>query len=331
MTFTEAVTQAKYLWGVTGMIQRQGKNHHVGHRLFTIMGVEAMVRVGEGTSWEQAFENAQQRCSEQAIALGPNTKSYAQHPAFTEPANPKSTIRRYMPLARFQYLAETAQLWFSRVDQMKDIYEGAYPASNDTLRTVQYYQELERSPVALGKKPTLEKYLNAIHERNHGTRKCIYVNCWQLNEAEDIGMWERYIPDGQGIAIESTFSRLNQSFLSVFEQPIHVGNVAYSDYESPIDEDYQYRAFLTKRKSYDHERELRALLWLPPFTDNGINYEKHDQITGIEVKVNLKTLVHRIVISPDAPKGFISNIRALTQTFGLPDPIPSALTRIPTY
>jgi hypothetical protein len=301
MTFVEAVKQAKHLWGATGIARRDGKIYYVGHRIFTVMGVEAIVKIGEGMSWENAFENAHKRSLEQEIILGPNTKSYAQHPAFAEPKNPETTIRRYMPLARFQYLAETAQLWFSRVDRMKDIHEGAYPVSNDTLRTVQYYQELEHAPVALGKNPTLEKYLNAIHERNHGTRKCIYVNCWQLNEAEDIGMWERYIPDGQGIAIESTFSRLNQSFQSVFEQPIHVGNVAYSDYESPLTEDYQYRAFLTKRKSYDHERELRALLWLPPFTDNGIDYEKHDQITGIEVKVNLKTLVHRIVISPDAP------------------------------
>ena len=74
-------------------------------------------------------------------------------------------------------------------------------------------------------------------------------------------MWDLYIKGTEGVAIQSTFRSLTESFSLHADDSIFVGEVSYIDYENDwMPEGNLFYAFMHKRKSFEHERELRALL-----------------------------------------------------------------------
>ena len=90
-------------------------------------------------------------------------------------------------------------------------------------------------------------------------------------------MWKLYGVDDRGVAIRSTRARLIRSLpprddevvaLHVKRKPdgcpealpVYVGEVTYINYESEIFPDHNsYLPFIYKRRSFEHERELRAV------------------------------------------------------------------------
>ena len=74
-------------------------------------------------------------------------------------------------------------------------------------------------------------------------------------------MWGLYARGGQGVAISTSYKRLRESFRRC-PADVHLGVVHYIDYETeliPWRQNVMY-PLLHKRKSFDHERELRALV-----------------------------------------------------------------------
>jgi hypothetical protein len=331
MNLQEAKAKAQEYWGATGIVKFEQGKYHVGVRIYTIMNVEATAFLGTGISWNAAFQDAEKKNLEAGSAPLGQRVSFQNHPVFIAPENPNSVIRRYMAMDRFEYLASKSKLWFARIDQMSDLHEGRYSPLNETMRTVQYYEQLRNFPISLGRNPTLEKYLETIRHRNREICKSVFVNCWQLSDLEDTGMWNGYIRENKGIAIESTYARLRDSLKCSFEQPIHIGKIRYDSYESPIAEDYQFNAFLTKRLEFEHERELRALLWLPPYTESGVDFDKYNGIKGVEVEVDLSVLVQRVVLPPNCSPEVNECAQQIANRFGLPTPVPSALSTSPIY
>ena len=68
----------------------------------------------------------------------------------------------------------------------------------------------------------------------------------------------------EGIAIQSTLDRLKESF---HKSPVevNVGAVTYLDYKTEfVPDDEYFDPFMYKRKSYEYENELRALVFKAP-------------------------------------------------------------------
>ena len=92
----------------------------------------------------------------------------------------------------------------------------------------------------------------------------------RANEYESMAMWRLYLTGSEGVAVKSTYQRLIDSF-PLFdgvrkgrnedntekELLIHVGVVHYVDYESS--DPPAAPRILLKRKSFEHEREIRAV------------------------------------------------------------------------
>jgi hypothetical protein len=57
------------------------------------------------------------------------------------------------------------------------------------------------------------------------------VSCWHCNDGESAAMWDLYATRDSGIAIQSTFERLCDSFSHAAE-PQLIGLVRYTDYLS---------------------------------------------------------------------------------------------------
>src|SRR5262249_17685971 len=83
-----------------------------------------------------------------------------------------------------------------------------------------------------------------------------FINCWHHSEYESEAMWKLYARNDEGLAIKSSLARLSQS-LDVAKPEIYVAAVEYLDYtdSSNVMAD---SPFLYKRRSLEHEREIRA-------------------------------------------------------------------------
>lgn len=137
-----------------------------------------------------------------------------------------------------------------------------------------------------------------------------------MNECESASLWETQGQSSQGIAIQSTFSRLSTCFDSKASYWVYIGKVQYIDYTKDlIPEDNLILPFLFKRMSFFHEQELRAII---------INYPKDVVVktlpfseTGEYVGVNLDTLVERVYIAPSAESWFKELVESVMKKYGL--------------
>ena len=112
-------------------------------------------------------------------------------------------------------------------------------------------------------------------------------------------MWKLYVKNSNGVAIQSTFKRLAESFREGTDN-VYIGKVKYVDYMTElIPEGNSFYPFLYKRKSFAHESELRAIIQRMVVKQGSqeVDWEKEICEIGIYVPVDIDVLVERIFIS----------------------------------
>jgi len=229
---------------------------------------------------------------------------HQSHEAFEEPKEKDIKIWRYMDFTKYISLLESRSLFFVRADKLKDPFEGSYPRINIELRR-QWFTERGF--------PVRAEELSVAYER---VRKFFFINAWYMNDIENAAMWKLYLKTNEGVAIQSTLEHLKRSFDSNVEDTVFIGIVKYIDYDkTPLKEGNLFNPFLYKRRSFEHEHELRAITEClrkigPDWTN--VVYEN-----GKYVPVNLETLVDQVYVSPDAPKWFGDLVKAVTQKYKL--------------
>jgi hypothetical protein len=205
-----------------------------------------------------------------------------REPSFDIPQTSEK-VWRYMDLAKFISLIDKEQLFFSRVDMFGDPYEGILPSVSQ--RTT----NLDRR------------------------RRSILVNSWHLSEYESAAMWAIYSQVNSGIAIQSTYGRLDECFEKT-PDPVYIGKVKYIDYSrEQIDDRNILLPFVHKRKSFAYENELRVITVTP----NGRHIQ--DSLEGEQgkyVKVDLGKLIERIYVSPRAPPWLGELVKSILERFG---------------
>ena len=140
---------------------------------------------------------------------------------------------------------------------------------------------------------------------------------------------------GVFVAIQSTYRKLINTLNQAEDEPvITVGQVEYIDYDnnSMIDDSNPLFAFYYKRKSFEHERELRvAFTRIPTEIGTFINLAniKDDDLNiaidhsidldnTVEIlPINLDTLIEKIYVPPTSDDWFKEVIESLLEKFGL--------------
>lgn len=91
--------------------------------------------------------------------------------------------------------------------------------------------------------------------------------------------------------------------------------------------------FMYKRKSFEHERELRALIWTPQHGKNDVvnpGASKYKDTLGLSVLINLEVLIERIYVAPTAPPWILELLRSLLNKYNLSkDVVQSSLSSVP--
>lgn len=225
---------------------------------------------------------------------------------FIPPDDVNTTIWRYLDFQKFVALLETESLWFSRIDYLDDPYEGSTPRGDSAFWDSVIGSNPEKTDVAEYNRDAIRRFVRM-------SREATYVNCWHVNERESAAMWYLYSKDGSSVAIKSSYPRLR----SVLMPEIQIGMVRYIDYEAesiPFGNILNY--FMHKRRSFDHERELRALIWMLGEDMKKIENEIELTETGINIEVSLDELVAEVVLAPESPPWFESLVKNVVLRYG---------------
>lgn len=242
---------------------------------------------------------------------------------------------RYMDLAKYLSLIKERALYFSSPRHLGDSFEGSYTRPN-----VENDLELAKAAYPDLAITTEEEMKNWIANRAsmryqayHGIQNVMYVNCWHMNEYESAAMWNLYVKSGEGIAVQTTYRRLGESLVDV-DTPTNVvvfgGVVKYTDYDRDfISEENAFNTLLHKRKSFEHEREFRAIgLHLPQEIEG-----KMCTFNGIHLSTDLDRLIERVYVSPGSLEWIKDLVESVTDKYGLAEKevVTSSLDQRPMF
>jgi hypothetical protein len=219
-----------------------------------------------------------------------------------------------MDFAKFVSLIDSGSLFFPRVDRLQDPFEGSWPRVNVENRTANV-PDLMSSEAR-------ESFLEAMRDKSETSKqwpRYFAVSCWHMNEHESEAMWRLYLKDDKGVAVQSTYGKL-KNVLDKPEEPVYLGMVKYVDYDSEVINDGNIMNPLAhKRKSFEHEREVRALVGRLPTKTNGSGFDfDRDTIQGggVQVKIDVCELVERVYIAPVAPSWFEALMKSVLKRYG---------------
>ncbi len=220
-------------------------------------------------------------------------------------------------------ILENQELFFPRADNFDDPFEGSLPEPQNERRE----EYREDYPVEW-----IEELLPRF--RRICTRHT-FLNCWHMNEGESAAMWDLYLKSDEGICIQSTLDRFVES-ISEDSQDIYLSKVGYVDYEEQDFPAWSVRGemgdtlspFIHKRDSFEHEKELRAIIHdLPWYSGEGATVSAEDireadlsedaYEPGRQVDINLDTLIESIRVAPDAPGWVKSLLEDICDTYGV--------------
>ena len=252
---------------------------------------------------------------------------YKEHEAFNPPPS-DATLWRYMDFTKFVSLLDKQALFFTRADKLEDSFEGYLPnLCRAGMR--EFIEELSD--------PDRHKILQESIAFTKALPRFTLMSCWHENHHESAAMWKLYSKDDNGIAIKTDFDSFAKSFTA--SQVIHIGRISYVDYETHFFADkWWILPFLCKRRSFEHEREIRAIVQIIP-TKVG-KAEKYKPVdlsqdicdVGNYYEVDLSLLIQEVVIGPYAPDWLLELVQSVAARYNLEAPVVrSTLADNPTW
>ena len=207
---------------------------------------------------------------------------------------------RYMDFVKFVSLLEKSALFFARADKLGDPFEGYWPISP-------VEEKLSSSDATI---------LSNLHKAQIALS---LISCWHESPHESEAMWKLYSRETDGIAIRTDFGSLVDSFKTDYHwMPGRVKYIDYDETSLPAIGDY-WRQFLQKRKSFEHEREVRIIIQerrrtrpldFSPVYDAGNYY-----------KVDLSILIHEVVVAPYAPDWLLELAQSVAARYKFKAPV----------
>ena len=245
-----------------------------------------------------------------------------------------------MDLAKLLSLLHSKALYFVRLDKLSqyDPFEGYYTNLKYAFEDSKYEDIPEQKRIELGINSQGEfdqwkSQPQKIRELVKRFRPIAFVNSWHLQEHESVAMWKIYSHGNEGIAIQSTYEGLIESLVSYEEYGVYIGLIKYIDYDKGIiPPNDVISPYIHKRKSFEYEKELRALVWTLQDNKNSLEENKYKDDDGFYVPVDMDKLIDKIYVAPNAPRWVLEIIKAVVDRFELKkDVIPSSLASTPFY
>ena len=216
---------------------------------------------------------------------------YINNPNIKLPEDPDTVVWKYLDLSKFLDLLMSDKLFMSRSDKFEDQYEGTF--SEPT------FEEIKKLSID---KPDFLNYYKTHREK-------VAISSWHINEYESFAMWQIFTQNSEGLAIQSTIGRLQDSLASETNFKQYIGEVNYIDYKKEhIPFDDMFFPFLFKRKSFQYEGEVRII------TDIGESDIKINE--GLKINVDINQLIEKIYIHPKSENWYKNLVIQLVKQLG---------------
>ena len=247
--------------------------------------------------FDKAYELAVQARRE---AMGETKEFIEKRSIFSTPNDPNINIWRYLDFTKFISLLETKSLFFVSVNHLNDPFEGSLSALNKALRP------------SLFEKKFFEKQINRAEMRTR-----VAVNCWHINTYESAAMWKLYTKTNEAVCIQSTYKLLREALPSLFR----ISKVRYVDFNSDwVPESHPLAPFVFKRKSFEHEQELRALIDIEEADERLYNFLGLETAEfGLYKRISVQKLIENIFVAPESPDWFLTLVERACRTYNLKD------------
>jgi|WetSurMetagenome_2_1015567.scaffolds.fasta_scaffold510496_1 hypothetical protein len=225
---------------------------------------------------------------------------------FHPPEKKNAKLWRCMDFSKFYYLVSSKKLFFPRSDSFADPFEGSSPITNIKAR-----QNDEDTPQA---------NLDMISKLSKWFKQWVYITCWHENEHESAMMWRLYTQSNESIAIVTDF----QTLADVLPDKFILGRVNYIDYETEqFPQDNVLNPFIHKRKSFEHENEVRGVMneimnKVQEIPNNKKSQEvwPENPLSGMPIDVDLLKLIKSVRVSPTASELFYNLVKDTIKQFG---------------
>ena len=216
---------------------------------------------------------------------------YINNPNIKLPKDPNTIIWKYLDLSKFLDLLMSEKLFMSRSDKFEDQYEGTF--SEPT------FEEIKKLSID---NPDFLNYYKTHREK-------VAISSWHINEYESFSMWQIFTQNSEGLAIQSTIGRLQESLVLETNFKQYIGEVNYIDYKKEhIPFDDMFFPFLFKRKSFQYEGEVRII------TDIGESNIKINE--GLKINVEINRLIGKIYIHPKSENWYKNLVIQLVKQLG---------------
>lgn len=255
-------------------------------------------KLGELEALRQAIEE-RKRGAERYYAI--INKGKKKPSLYSAPTDPNIKIWRYMDFTKFVSILSNKGLYFPTAINFDDQFEGSFSFVNKKFRPLIYKQ--------LG----LDYDTSFVSQFFKNLRNWVGISCWHMNEFESAGMWSLYSKTNEAICIQSTYDRLRKCF----SNDIKIGLVKYIDYDKEwIPEKDILTPFLYKRRSFEHERELRALYNLSAKTEiDNLDLPSTPEFNGKWINIDLRLLVENIFVSPNSPNWYYDLVKDIVSAY----------------
>lgn len=242
---------------------------------------------------------------------------YAHHPLFQSPED-DDALWRYMDFTKFVAVLDGGAIYFNRAEKFDDAFEGTHPKASVEYFLDSYRNALKGNGASDG---DIDSRLSAALKALSLNRSTIGISCWHKNEHESAAMWKLYLSSKEGVAIRTRFSRLKDSFVDESVE-VNIGKVQYIDYDkSHIDFENVFCPFLCKRMSFEHEREVRALVYRSDLVGMSLEDINESFGYGMNVRCDLDVLIEEVYVAPTSPAWFMDLVKSVLKRFGLEAPV----------
>ena len=233
---------------------------------------------------------------------GLRSQVYKEHPLL-KPLSDSASLWRYMSFPKFMSLLERQALFFCKPEVLGDPFEGSISKATPALSATVADSNLQ----IVESKPA-----KALEVDLRDVTKHVRVSCWYMNTHESVAMWKLYAREELGLAIRTNFKDFKDALICT--QEVSIAEVTYYDYETEAIEFGNPMVLLTqKRKSFEHEREVRALL-----LDGS---ESATRSGGCYCEVDLDKLIKEIYVAPSSEQWCVELVQAVAKRYNLEDRI----------
>ncbi|MBU1823809.1 MAG: DUF2971 domain-containing protein [Alphaproteobacteria bacterium] len=278
--------------------------------------------------------------------------AFEEHPSFRRPSV-TTKLWRYVDLPKFVALLTARKLWLTNAEVLAadDPHEGTLSSGQFAHRILKSVDDLggrhkefiiknyserstEKTPEGAFNAYMMEQ--EQINIMTLSGRRNYFINCWHSAEHESVAMWRIYGSPGPGIAIISNSARI-ESAIDNKDKKIYIGQVTYFDeFRDSIDWSNQFNVIMSKRISFEYEKEVRIVYWrtgsyhdpISKFSWNKDTFRFEELIdnpnpldAGIELSCDIDTLIECVIVSPLAPPWYAAAIVALRDKLGYKFPV----------